>query len=216
MKITILCEKNSWVNKYLPSLLEKLKRHSVQVISSHHEIVEGDLLILQSYGKILPKNKMALNRHNILVHSSELPRGKGWTPVHWQIIEGKDRIPSTLIEISEKVDSGDIYYKEYTSLNGTELLDEIREKVIKTDFSMIERFVDNIEVVKAKRQEGKATYYRKRNEEDSEFDINKTISEQISLMRVVDNEDYPLFFRYKGEKFVLKIYKEKDSQNNGR
>ena len=147
MKITILCEENSWIRRYLFSLIEKLPDHSVKVISSDDEIIEGDVLILQSYPKILPKEKLTLNTHNILVHSSNLPEGRGWNPLHWQVIEGKDTIPSTLLEVSEKVDAGKIYYQEYTSLNGDELLEEIREKVIKTDFEMIKRFVDNIKVV---------------------------------------------------------------------
>ena len=56
------------------------------------------------------------------------------------------------------------------------------------------------------KQTGKATYFRKRNKFDSKLDINKSIKSQFNLMRIADNEKYPLFFIYKNKKFIIKIY----------
>lgn len=208
MKITILCEKDNWSNKYLPILVNELPGNDITIISDHKDVTTGDLLILLSYGKILPKEKLTLNKYTILSHSSDLPLGKGWNPVHWLVLKGENKIPSCLIKAVEKVDAGEIYLKEYTYLDGTELLEEIREKVITTDFKMIKRFIHNINNIQPEKQFGSSTYYRKRAQEDSRLDINKTIKEQFNLMRIADNDNYPLFFEYHGKKYILKVYKE--------
>jgi len=48
---------------------------------------------------------------NLVVHESDLPRGKGFAPVKWQILDGKKEIPVCLLETTEQVDSGDILGK---------------------------------------------------------------------------------------------------------
>ncbi len=209
MKITILCEKDNWSRKYIPLLINDLKGHDVTIISDNKEIVPGDLLILLSYGKILPKEKLNLNKYTLLSHSSDLPSGRGWNPVHWLVIKGEHKIPSCLLKAVEDVDAGDICIKEYTYLDGTELLEEIREKVIRTDFAMIKKFIENIDSISGEKQVGSPTFYRKRTKEDSRLDVDKTIKEQFNLMRVADNDAYPLFFEYQGKKYIIKISKEK-------
>lgn len=58
-----------------------------------------------------------------------------------------------------------------------------------------------------KKQDGEESFYPKRTPEDCELDINKTIKEQFNLLRIVDNELYPAFFKYNGIKYKLKIEK---------
>ena len=57
-------------------------------------------------------------------------------------------------------------------------------------------------------QKGRPTYYRHRNPKDNELDVNKTIRDQFNKMRVADNERYPLHFKYKDKKYILKIYED--------
>ncbi len=71
---------------------------------------------------------MKFNKHNLVIHESDLPKGKGWSPVTWQVLEGKDVIPITLFEAAKNVDAGDIYLQEFIHLDGSELLEEIKHK----------------------------------------------------------------------------------------
>ena len=59
--------------------------------------------------------------------------------------------------------------------------------------------------MKGKSQRGEETFYKKRTPKDSELDINKTIKEQFNLLRIVDNEKYPAFFKFKNKIYTLKI-----------
>jgi len=60
------------------------------------------------------------------------------------------------------------------------------------------------------KQEGDSTYYQRRTISDSQIDPHKTIADQFELLRVVDNERYPAFFRYRDSRYTIKIYKDKE------
>ena len=59
---------------------------------------------------------------------SDLPEGRGFAPVQWQVLEGKADINVCLLEISEEVDAGNILDEMILSLDGSELYEEIKKK----------------------------------------------------------------------------------------
>ncbi|WP_421775361.1 formyltransferase family protein [Gracilimonas sp.] len=209
MLIQILVDNtNSWIIPYANELIKQLenKGHEVYLIHSHDDVKEGDILCLLSCERIF--KELHLNKHNLVVHESDLPKGKGWSPLTWQILEGKDKIPITLFEASKEVDAGDIYAKEYIHLEGHELLDEIKHlQGLKTK-KMIIDFVETYPNLDAYQQEGESTFYPRRKPIDSELDIDKSIKEQFNLLRVSDNERYPAYFELNGKKYLIKIYKD--------
>ena len=210
MKITILTDNpNSWIIPFVDQLKLKLDDHSVNHIFSTDQVSEGDIMLILSCENIVSERILSLHRNNIVVHPSDLPKGRGWSPLAWQIIEGKDIIPITLFEASKEVDSGDIYLKDNIRLDGTELNDDIKKKQGLKTIEMICKYVHNQN--KGKKQFGEATFYKKRTISDIELDINKSINDQFNLLRVVDNERYPAFFRISGKKYIIKIYKDKNA-----
>ena len=209
MNITILTSKNSWLNDYNKSLAGSLIElgHSVNIIHKQEEMKKGDIAFLLGCFELIKKDTLNLNKHNIVVHESALPEGKGWSPITWQILEGKNVIPITLFEAAEEMDAGPIYFKDEINLNGMELVDEIREQQANKTIELCLSFVKSIDSINGHPQSGESTFYRRRRPEDSELDINKPIKEQFNLLRVVDNENYPAFFKMNGVKYILKIYK---------
>ncbi|MDD5571195.1 MAG: formyltransferase family protein [Bacteroidales bacterium] len=197
----------SWFIPYALKLKKILTqaKHKVIILHSHNEVKRGDILCLLSCEKIF--TKLHLNKHNLIVHGSDLPKGKGLSPLTWQVLEGKSKIPVTLFEATKKVDSGDVYYQEYILLNGTELIDELRQLLGNNIIKLIQKFVKSYPNIKGIPQTGKSTYYKKRKPEDSKLDIHKSISKQFNLLRVVDNERYPAFFEHRGIKYKIKINK---------
>ncbi|MFM9945905.1 MAG: methionyl-tRNA formyltransferase [Bacteroidia bacterium] len=177
-------------------------------LTETHKIIEGDILILLSCEKRF--QKLHLNKHNLVVHESALPKGKGWSPLTWQVLEGKNKMPVTLIEALEKIDSGPIYDQIIIQLDGTELIDELRKKQAEATSILITGFIKNYPDNFAKKQKGDDSFYVRRNPEHSRLDINKTIAEQFNLLRVCDNERYPAWFEIKGQKYLFKISKAKN------
>lgn len=210
MKVQVLVDNpNSWMVVYAKQLVNILKKKidiKASLIFTHEQVIEGDVLCLLSCEKIF--KKLHLNKHNLVVHESYLPKGKGWSPLTWQILEGSSKIPVTLFEAAEKIDSGVVYNQDFINLNGDELLPEIRHiQGIKT-IDLIVDFIKNIDKVIGCEQMGEETFYPKRKPIDSELDVNKSIREQFNLLRVCDNERYPAFFIFKGKKYIIKTYKD--------
>lgn len=212
MLITIISSEKSWFNEYLESFIDKLKtdRHQVSWVCHAKDIKNGDIAFFLSFEQIVDKGILGLHQNNIVVHGSNLPKGKGMSPITWQILEGKNEIPITLFEMVEKVDDGNIYIQDIIKLDGTELVNEIRDKQAKSTLELCLNFLQNYpEILKqGKNQTGQQSFYKRRGAKDSQLHINKTIEEQFDLLRIVDNEQYPAFFEYKNQKYFLKISKE--------
>ncbi len=210
MKIAIITSPNQWFVRYakeLNMLIEGSK------LFFNHKDINGDfdVLFILSYHKIIEKKFLTKNKHNIVIHASDLPQGKGWAPMFWQILEGKNEIVFSMFEASEGVDSGDIYMKSTLILDGTELNEELRYKQAKHTIKMCLEFIKNYDKYKTPYpQKGKESFYRKRDKKDSQLDINKTIKEQFNLLRIVNNDEYPAFFKYRGKKYILTIKECKD------
>lgn len=206
MKTAILTSPNQWFERYAEELSLDI---DAVLFRSHDDIDECfDVLFLLSYHKLVPRGLLNNNKYNLVVHGSDLPKGKGWAPFFWQVLEGKDSIKFSLFEASLEMDSGDIYLQEELKLSGFELNNELREKQARLTIKMCKEFISNFNsLVKPIPQKGEESFYRKRLPEDSRLDINKTILEQFNLLRIVDNDSYPAFFELNGHRYNLKISK---------
>ncbi len=203
----------SWMIPYAKRLVADLKsRYKVSFVRDSRKVRAGDCAFYLSCEKIVPKDVLARNRHNLVVHGSALPNGKGWSPLTWQILEGKNEIPVTLFEARERVDSGPIYLREKMKFNGHELIDELRQVQGEMTIRLIKKFLKNYLKIKGRKQNGKESFYPRRTTKDSQLNIHKSISGQFDLLRVVDNERYPAFFRYRDHTYILKIYKAQKDQ----
>ena len=212
LKITLLCDnKESWIVPYLLNLKRILEteKNTVLFINNIEDLKKGDLLFILGCEKIIKKEYLKLNKYNIVVHESDLPKGKGWSPITWQVLEGENDIKVTLFEAVEKLDAGDIYIQKEIKFDGTELNDEIKNMQGKTTIEAVIDFIKLYPNINGKKQIGKETFYRRRNKKDSEIDINKSINEQFNLLRVVDNERYPAYFIKNEREYIIKIYREK-------
>jgi methionyl-tRNA formyltransferase len=187
----------------------KDRGHIVLWVHDVAEIPQGDFVFYVGCGQIVPTSILARNRHNLVIHESAIPQGKGWSPLTWQILEGKNEIPITLFEATEKVDNGTIYLTDTMLFNGTELVDELRSEQAAKSIELFLKFIDGYPdvVVNGRQPQGESSYYPRRTPVNSRLDIYKTIAEQFHLLRVVDNEQYPAYFEINGEVYTLKIYK---------
>ena len=210
MKIAILTSPNQWFVPYAKILNNKII--SSELYFNHENIIKSyDIVFILSYHKIISKEYLKKNKHNIVIHASALPKGKGWAPMFWQILEEKNKIPFTMFEADEGVDSGNIYMQKDLRLVGYELNYELREKQANHTINMCLEFINNYDKYKIPiKQQGTETFYKKRTTKDSELDISKSIEEQFNLLRIVDNKNYPAFFYKNGKKYILKIEETND------
>lgn len=210
LQIDILVDNpRSWLRGYLDQITVPLSEqgHHVRIWHSAADLPSGDIAFLLSCERIVPAALLSRHTHNLVCHPSPLPLGRGWSPLAWQILEGKNQIPVTLFEAVPEVDAGPIYDTEWLHFEGHELNAEIKAAQAAATARLCLRFVANHPNVQARPQSGEPSYYRKRSPVDSELDPHRSIAEQFDLLRVVDNELYPAFFRYRDREYVLTIWK---------
>ena len=81
------------------------------------KILEIDFLIVVAYGKILPKWLLQLpSVSSINIHFSLLPKYRGASPIQSALLSGDKETGITFIEMSERLDSGDIISAEKTKI----------------------------------------------------------------------------------------------------
>ena len=208
-KIVFLSNQCSWVNEYIQEFIRLLEVD--YAVSWFHEVsdaISNSIVFVLSFSTILPRVFLDSNKHVLVVHESNLPEGRGWSPLSWKILEGKNVIPISLFEAGEGIDSGAIYLQDEIIFTGDELVGELRQKQADSSLALCRRFLEDYKsvIAGAKPQVGDPTFYKKRTPNDSEIDVNKSIASQFDLLRIVDNEKYPAFFNYRNKKYLLKIY----------
>lgn len=211
MRVAVLSDISTWMNSYIPRIIEILNTAGHDVDWSHHpdDIKPSEVCFLLSWERIVPTSFRERFQHCLVVHASDLPRGRGWSPMTWQILSGARRIPLTLIEAEDEVDSGDIYLQNSIETEGHELIDELHDLVGEQITVMCIEFVQRYPEItrEARPQIGEPTYFARRIPADSKIDIKESIESQMNLLRVVNNEKYPAFFDFMGHKYLLRVEK---------
>ncbi len=212
MHIGICSDAGSWINLSIAELVIDLlgNGHTVAWAHSAAELPNGELCFYLSYSRIVNAQLRMRHRHNLVVHESDLPIGRGWAPMSWQILEGENEITVTLLEAEEDVDAGVIYLQEKIQLNGCELNSDWRRLQAKCTLKLCRQFVQTYPLVieKARQQVGLATFYSRRRACDSRLDPMKSIQEQFNLLRIVHNKNYPAFFELNNVRYVVHIEKD--------
>ncbi len=210
-KVTFLLEKsNLWFEKQLKNYDFKLnKKYKFKISKNPNTIKNQNIVFPLSYTKILPESFLKKNELVLIAHPSKLPKDKGFAPLQYQILRNKNKVFMTLIKAVKEVDAGPIYFQNSFMLNGTELCNEIRNIQGIQFLKIIKKFLIKYPNIKSKNQIGKSSFNKRRFPKDSKLDINKTLKQQFNHIRINDNEIYPSFFYHKGQKYIIKVYKEK-------
>ena len=198
---------NDWLRQYFPESLKSSQFFNVKVFYEEEKIRGFDLVFVLGYTKILRGEILSSNNLLLVTHESDLPEGRGFAPVQWQVLEGKADINVCLLEISEEVDAGNILDEMILSLDGSELYEEIRKKQAVITYELISRFLEKYPNFNSEPQQGKPSFYRRRNPSDSELDLDRTIRDQFNLLRICNNEKWPAFFELNGVRYTIKIDK---------
>ena len=110
-----------------------------------------DLIVTAAFGQLLPKKLLDAPKFGCInVHASLLPELRGGAPIHYAIMQGKEKTGVTIMYMAEKLDAGDILTQvevpilendnvgtmhEKLSLAGAKLLSETLPKLLKGELS---------------------------------------------------------------------------------
>jgi methionyl-tRNA formyltransferase len=219
MKISILTPLGTWYEAHGILLLEAIRKagHEIRGFTTRLEDIEpGDCLFILSWPEIIPSEFLRLNSHSVVVHSSALPEGRGWSPLTWEILKGRKTFTNTLFEAVAPADAGPIYLQNTFALEGHELLPEAHLVQGASINALCLGFLKLLELEQRStnklaglhQKHENATFYSRRKPSDSRIDPDRSLAEQFDLLRTVDNEDYPAFFDLRGHRYTLTIRKE--------
>lgn len=162
---------------------DKLNSETIEKISR----LRPDFLVIADYGRILPKELLALPKYApINVHHSLLPKYRGPSPAASAILDGVPTSGVTIIEMNQKVDAGDILtQKEYLLKNNETkeslltALNTIGSEII---IPVLHEYIQG-KIKKIPQDESKATFTQKTNKTDGFIDIyNPPPLDQIDRM----------------------------------
>ena len=176
----------------------------------------GDICFLLGCEEIISLEAKKKFSNVLVVHESDLPAGRGWSPLTWQVLEGSQEIIVSLIDAAEKIDQGAIYAQTKIKLNGTELLDDLRRLQFVASRRLCMQFISSFlaNSLTPVEQIGSPSYYPRRTAIDSKISLNTSLKDCFNLLRVSDKDRYPAWFEHKGRRFKL-ILETHDEKNNG-
>jgi len=204
----LLDRKNNWLESYIieSPVFEDSQTFNYSISHDHQSVRGQDIVFILGYTRILGGAFLKKNSLNLVVHESDLPKGKGFSPVQWQILDGSKIIPVCLIEAVNKVDSGDIFCRHQFELTDYELYEEIRMKQAQATVEIINKFLLSYPNYTREKQLGEPKYYPRRTAKDGELHLDRTIRQQFNLLRIGSNDGWPSFFVLDGRKYIVKIY----------
>lgn len=136
-----------------------------------------DLFVVASYGKMIPASwlripqKMPLN-----LHPSLLPKYRGAAPIPWQILEGEKETGATVLEVTPKLDSGDLFHQIRIPLDPRETSESLSRRLAHLCGEALGKTIEKIEkgkVVRIPQNEAESSYARKLVKEDGRLQLTE-------------------------------------------
>lgn len=214
MQISFLCsDKQHPVNGHLRRWIgQQQGKHNIELVCKKSELSGGDILFLISCSEIVSAAERAAYRASLVLHASDLPLGRGWSPYIWQIIAGAEEITLSLLEAEDKVDSGRIWKKVKFPVPIHALWNEINERLFDAEIELIDYAVSEFDSIVPVEQDPniEPTYYSRRSPTDSQIDPTQSIANQFDSIRVCDPNRFPAFFELHGKKYKITVEKISD------
>jgi len=142
----------------------------------------------------------------LMLHPSPLPKYRGGSPIQNQIINGETKSAVTIIEMTDKLDAGDILAQESISLDGN--IKEILKRLTRVGTRLTKRIISG-NTTRRKQNENEATFYNRRKEEDNEITVNEILSQDSQYLHnkirmLGDPYPYAYIKTVDGKKLLIK------------
>lgn len=136
-------------------------------------IERPDLFVLASYGRILPRELLAIPRAGALnVHPSLLPKYRGATPIQSAIARGERETGVSIILMDAGLDTGDVVLSQRVAIGPDEPYGQLHDRLADIGADLLGRAITMAEsgTLTASAQEGEATLTRPLAKDDLTID----------------------------------------------
>lgn len=151
--------------------------------------IQPDLIFIPHWSYIIPE-EIFLKYECILFHMTDLPYGRGGSPLQNLIVKGHTESKISAIKITEGIDQGPVYLKRPLLLHGTAREIFVRASGIIKD--MIVEIIESKPIPQP--QQGEVVLFKRRKPEEGDLSGLKTTKEVYDYIRMLDAEGYPNAF----------------------
>lgn len=151
------------------------------------QVLKPDYFVVVAYGAILPQRYLDIPRQlSINVHGSILPAYRGASPIQTAILDQAKITWVTIMQMSLGMDEWDILSIQEINIDETETTGSLFEKfaIVSPDLlteTMVEYHRGKIERIP--QDHSRASYTRKFTKEDAQWNREKTMNENLAIMR---------------------------------
>lgn len=218
MRVDIIC--SDAAHPVVPFLQRWVHAHcDIHDVCLHFQIDDllgGDVLFLVSCSEVVTQRTRSLYRETMVLHASDLPKGRGWSPYVWELLAGAEKITVSLLRADDPVDTGAIWAKKTFVVPKSHLFKEISQQLFETELELMSLGLALVssEASPVPQAKDGATYWPKRSPNDSRIDPTKSLAECFDQIRIADPERYPAFFELYGEEYFIELRKKTRSGHN--
>lgn len=156
----------------------------------------------------IPQN-LYKNYNCIIFHMTDLPFGRGGSPLQNLIVRGFKQTKVSAIKAVEELDAGPVYLKRSLSFKGS--AEEIYKRASTIIFEkMIPSIIRN--KPEPKKQEGGVVKFKRRSPQDSNISELRDTKQIYNHIRMLDAEGYPKAF-IKTKNYMVR-FKNTEFKNN--
>ncbi|WP_281640242.1 methionyl-tRNA formyltransferase [Aurantimicrobium minutum] len=137
---------------------------------------EADLGVVVAYGALLPQQTLdSVKLGWINLHFSTLPHWRGAAPVQWQVISGASQAGSSVFQLVQELDAGDVYDSREWPILPDETAGELLTRLSVLGARQVLDVVRSIDTrfAEPKPQIGESTYARKLSLEDGHLNLSQ-------------------------------------------
>ena len=171
--------------------------HEVEIIEDKDDLnteylqsYDPDFIFFPHWSYYIPE-QIYENYECVVFHETDLPFGRGGSPIQNLIVRGYDETVISAIKVTKELDAGPIYMKHPLSLDGT--VSQILTRASDIVFGeMIPKIIEcNMTPVQ---QTGEPTVFKRRKREDGQIKGDYDLKTIYDYIRMLDGEGYPPAF----------------------
>lgn len=151
--------------------------------------INPSIIFFPHWSWIIPE-EVHLNYKCIIFHMTDLPFGRGGSPLQNLIMLGHKETKISALHCVSQLDAGPIYMKSQLSLSGT------ADEILKRASTVIEQMIHTIikEDPKPIQQSGVPVDFKRRKPEDGNLQSLENVENVYNHIRMLDGDGYPRAF----------------------
>ena len=139
-----------------------------------------DIFVAASYGKLIPADLLTIPKYRLNVHPSLLPKYRGAAPINRPILNGDAETGISILDIAEKLDSGDVYLQEKLPIGPRMNSEQLATQLAALSYGALKKVLHEIEGGRLNgvpQNHREATLARQLEKKDGEFNFSMPASE---------------------------------------